>query len=36
MAYLDFVDMLGYTNNAYMMMEAFRGSSNVILTDNPE
>lgn len=36
MAYLDIVNMLGYTNNAYMMMEAFRGSSNVILTDNPE
>lgn len=36
MAYLDLVAMLGYTNNALMMMEAFRGSSNVILTDNPE
>lgn len=36
MAYLDMVAMLGYTNNAYMMMETFRSSSNVILTDNPE
>lgn len=36
MAYIDLVGMLGYTNNAYMMMETFRGSSNVILTDNPE
>lgn len=32
---LDFWDMLGYTNNAHMMMEAFGSSSNVILTDNP-
>lgn len=36
MAYVDFWSMLGYTNNAWMMMEAFGGSSNVILTDNPE
>ena len=36
MANVDLVAMLGYTNNAYMMMEAFRSSSNVILTDNPE
>lgn len=35
MAYLDFWPMLGYTNNAWMMMEVFGGSSNVILTDNP-
>lgn len=36
MSYIDFWSMLGYTNNAYMMMEAFSSSSNVILTDNPE
>lgn len=36
MANIDLVAMLGYTNNAYMMMDAFRNSSNVILTDNPE
>lgn len=36
MAYIDFWSMLGYTNNAEMMMEAFGGSSNIILTDNPE
>ena len=35
MANIDLVQMLGYTNNAYMMMETFRSSSNVILTDNP-
>ena len=28
--------LLGYTNNAHMMMEAFRGASNVITTDNPD
>lgn len=27
--------LLGFTNNAHIMMEAFSGSSNVILTDNP-
>lgn len=36
MAYIDLVSMLGYSNNATMMMETFRGSSNVIITDNPE
>lgn len=36
MAYVDFWSMLGYTNNAWMMMEVFGGSSNIILTDNPE
>lgn len=36
MATLDLVAMLGYTNNAYIMQEAFRNSSNVVLTDNPE
>ena len=36
MPYIDMIAMLGYTNNAYMMMEAFRNSSNVVLTDNPE
>lgn len=36
MPYIDMIAMLGYTNNAYMMMEAFRSSSNVVLTDNPE
>lgn len=36
MAYIDLIGMLGYTNNAYMMMEAFSNSSNVILTSNPE
>lgn len=36
MAYVDFVAMLGYTNNAYMLMETFQSSSNVITTDNPE
>lgn len=35
MAYVDFWSMLGYTNNAWMFMEAFGGSSNIILTDNP-
>lgn len=29
-------NILGDSNNAYMMMEVFRGASNVILTDNPE
>lgn len=29
-------NILGDSNNAYMMMEIFRGASNVILTDNPE
>ena len=36
MANIDLVSMLGYTNNAYVMVEAFRSSANVILTDNPE
>ena len=36
MANIDLVSMLGYTNNAYIMVEAFRSSANVILTDNPE
>lgn len=34
--YIDLWAMLGYTNNALMMMETFEGSSNVITTDNPE
>nr|DAQ11916.1 MAG TPA: head to tail adaptor [Caudoviricetes sp.] len=34
-AYIDLVSMLGYTNNAKMMMETFHSSSNIILTDNP-
>ena len=29
-------NILGDSNNAYMMMEIFRGASNVILTDNSE
>ncbi len=29
-------ELLGYSNNAKIMMEVFGGSSNVILTDNPE
>lgn len=29
-------NILGDSNNAYMMMEVFRGASNIILTDNPE
>lgn len=29
-------NILGDSNNAYMMMEVFRGASNVILTDNPD
>lgn len=29
-------ELLGYSNNAKIMMEVFSGSSNVILTDNPE
>ena len=33
---LDIAALLGYTNNAHMMMETFCSSSNVILTDNPE
>lgn len=33
---LNFWNMLGYTNNAKIMMEAFESPSNVILTDNPE
>lgn len=36
MAYIDFISMLGYSNNAYMLMETFQSSSNVITTDNPE
>ena len=36
MAYVDFWSILGYTNNAWMMMEVFGGSSSIILTDNPE
>ena len=36
MANIDLVSMLGYTNNAYIMVEAFRSSANIILTDNPE
>lgn len=35
MAYIDIISMLGYTNNAHMMMEAFESSSNIILSDNP-
>lgn len=35
MAYVDFWSMLGFTNNAWMFMEAFGGASNIILTDNP-
>ena len=36
MAYIDFWSMLGYTNNAQIMMEVFGNPSNIILTDNPE
>ena len=36
MANIDLISMLGYTNNAYIMVEAFRSSANIILTDNPE
>lgn len=36
MAYVDYWSMLGYTNNATIMMEVFGSSSNIILTDNPE
>lgn len=36
MAYIDIWSMLGFNNNATMFMEAFRGVSNVILTDNPQ
>ena len=31
----DLWQMLGYQNNATMFMEAFSGTSNTILTDNP-
>lgn len=36
MANITIQNILGDSNNAYMMMEVFRGASNVILTDNPE
>lgn len=36
MSYVSIQNILGDSNNAYLMMEVFRGSSNVILTDNPE
>ena len=29
MANIDLVSMLGYTNNAYIMVEAFRSSANI-------
>lgn len=32
---VDLISMLGYSNNAKMMMEVFSNSSNIILTDNP-
>lgn len=32
---VDYWSMLGYTNNATMMMEVFGSPSNIILTDNP-
>lgn len=35
MANINIWGMLGYNNNATMLMEAFKGASNVILTDNP-
>ena len=35
MAYISLIEMLGYTNNAKIMMETFRDSSNIITTDNP-
>lgn len=36
MSHVSIPSLLGDTNNAYMMMEAFKGSSNIILTDNPQ
>lgn len=36
MSYLNYWNMLGYSNNALMMMEAFDTPSSIILTDNPE
>ena len=36
MAYIDIWSMLGFNNNATMFMEAFRGVSNIILTENPQ
>lgn len=35
MPYPDLWGMLGYQTNATMFMEAFRGVSNIVLTDNP-
>ena len=36
MNHVSIQNILGDSNNAYIMMEVFRGASNVILTDNPE
>ena len=36
MAYIDIWSMLGFNNHATMFMEAFRGVSNIILTENPQ
>lgn len=36
MANITIQNILGDSNNAYMMMEVFRSASNVILSDNPE
>lgn len=36
MGYLNYWNLLGYSNNALMMMEAFNTPSSIILTDNPE
>lgn len=35
MLYPDFWSMLGYTNNAWMMMEAFGNPSSIITSENP-
>lgn len=35
MSHVTIQNILGDSNNAYMMMEAFKSSSNIILTDNP-
>lgn len=36
MSVISIQNILGDSNNAYVMMEVFKGSSNVILTDNPD
>lgn len=36
MANMTIQNILGDSNNAYIMMEVFRSASNVILSDNPE